>query len=1341
MSIIRLASRVGSNGVLLHDYFARQARERPHHVAIECGRLKYSYKRLDQVSNQIGHWLQDRGVSRGTFVGICMAKSFALYATMLGVLKAGAAYVPIDPDLPEGRLQAILDDAAITIIVGSVDHIVRLSNGRSKMVLPIDGDATQVRNESHAPLQTKATAADACYVIYTSGSTGKPKGVVIEHRNAVNFVRSLNEIYRLTQSDRVYQGFSVSFDASVEEIWAAFSLGGTLVVPPHQLTKSPFDTAEFLTDNGISFFSTVPTFLSMIDAELPSVRLLVVGGEQCPAELVARWAPGRRMLNTYGPTETTVVATAAECTSGKPVTIGRALPGYVALVLNDKLKPVRAGETGELYIGGSSVSRGYMNRPELNAERFIELAPRESEGAPCRLFRTHDLVSITADGELQFIGRNDQQVKIRGFRVELSEIEAVLLEDPSVRGAAVKVFRHGDTLELAAYVVPAEEIGADDRRRLAALVRGRLPDYMIPRYLDVIDELPTMVSGKVDRERLPQPRILFSAEDRKALPPKTPTERTIVETFEKSFGVSPIFATDDFFRDLGGHSHMAARVVTELRVKLRTPRISVRDLYEHRTASHLAQHLDCDVLGTNSDTLGTSSHEMTRGERAGDTPKVVNMIGRWTCALLQAIVILFVHGIIAAPILFLLLLTIDGLDGGIEWWRAAESATTFALFVWPAWLTTSVVIKWIVIGRYKPGRYPVWGLYYLRWWIVARFQSISWCGMFVGTPLMSLYYRAMGADVGSNCTICTPFCAAFDLISIGKGTSIGADTHLLGYRVENGYLVLERVCIGEECFVGVHCNLGLNVAMGDGACLDDMSMLPDGAVIASGESRRGSPAVPGTVKLPTVADSRQRKWRRAVFGLIHLGLIYAMGYLLLLSLAPGIALVFYCLLKGGVPAAIGSAFVAVPLSCVCWLLIVFLVKRLAIKKIEPGTCSLTSGTYLRIWFLRYLLDNTRHLLTPIYATMLTSSLLRLLGARIGRGVEISTVMHVIPDLLDLGEGSFLADACIVGGLRIHRGWIEITPNKIGARTFVGNSALTPPGVELGENTLIGVLSTPPAKQSRTRNGTRWLGSPSFELPSRAVGPDATNLDETRTYQPTIGLLLRRFPMELLRMLLPASVLAACLILFVKTIAVLHSELPNPGVYLASPFLTLLLSLICITAAACIKWILIGVYRPSVNPLWCSYVWRNEIVNGVFESLAANAISPFLGTPFAAPCLRMMGCNIGRWVYLETTLFSEFDLVWIGDYAALNLGSTVQTHLFEDRVMKADTLAIGEGCSVGNMSVILYGTTMERGSRLGPLSLLMKGETLPPGTYWHGIPTEEVSGVFTASQDSSVYEVA
>ena len=1318
---------------LLHQFFELQAAVRSAHAAVECAGETFTYKQLDRLSNRIAHWLRGHGVGPGAMVGICMEKSCRLYAAILGVLKAGGAYVPIDPKFPSDRIRSILEDAWIRIVITSGSELDDLAAATSVTLLTVDADATQVSRQSRHPLsasEIRLKPDDPCYVIYTSGSTGKPKGVIIEHRNAVNFVRALKTTYKLGPNDRVYQGFSVAFDASVEEIWAALARGGTLVVPPDVVARSPFDAREYISTQQITFFSTVPTFLAMMDGDLPSVRLLVVGGEECPAELVSRWAPGRRMLNTYGPTETTVVATAAECVAGEAVTIGTPLPGYVTRVLGENLEPVPDGEMGELFIAGESVSRGYVNMPKLNAERFIFDGSVDEQGDPLRFFRTHDVVRVTKSGALEFVGRNDQLIKIRGFRVELPEIEAVLMEYPFVRSAVVNVLKHGETVELAAYVVPENDLDPDHRRRLVELLRRRLPDYMIPRYLDVLDELPTMLSGKVDRRRLPAPQLLLASEDRKAVAPATPMERTIIDSFERCFGISPIYATDDFFRDLGGHSHTAGRIATDLRARLGTSRVSVRDFYAHRTARHLAQHLEQTQL--------IEFRKIGKNETVADSPLAaretsVSSVGRWTCAFIQALAVLTFHAVVAGPILFLLLLAIDVLNGTTEWWRAGQIASTFAFFIWPCWLLTSIAVKWTLIGRFKPGRYPLWGSYYLRWWLVDRFQSISWSGMFMGTPLMSLYYRAMGAKVGPNCTISTPYCSAFDLVSIGEGTSIGADTHILGYRVEDGHLILGHVTVGDDCFVGIHCNLGLNVTMESQSSLDDMSMLADGNVIARGQSYRGSPAAPGNVKLPIVAAGRESWWRRALFGGLHLGLIYVMGYLLLLGMLPSLALVYYGFIKFGVAAAAATAFLVLPLSCASWILLVVAVKWLAIGRIHPGTYRLTSGSYLRVWFLRYLLDNTRQLLNPIYATMFTPHLLRLLGAKIGRNVEVSTVMHVMPDLVEMGDGSFLADACMVGGPRIHRGWVDLAANKIGARSFVGNSAFAPSGVELGNNSLVGVLSAPPSNQTRTPDGTRWLGSPSFEL-HESSSCNAKQDDETRTYQPSFGLVLYRGLMEFLRILLPPLVMTACLVVFAYLIAICHARFPTPVVYLIAPVVTVAMSMALVAISAGLKWLFIGTVRPSVKPLWCAYVWRNEIVNGVFESLAANAMSPLLGTPFAAPCLRMMGCKIGRWVYLHTTLFSEFDLVKIGDNAALNLGSTIQTHLFEDRMMKADTLEIGDGCSIGNMAVVLYGAKMLPRSSLGPMSLLMKGETLAPSSRWHGIPIEPVRSVSEIAAD-------
>ena len=434
---------------------------------------------------------------------------------------------------------------------------------------------------------TQLTPHDLAYVIYTSGSTGKPKGVEIEHRSAAHLVRAEQWLYGVRPDDRVYQGFSLAFDASVEEVWLAFSTGATLVTATPEMAHAGPGLSSLLEQAHVTVVSCVPTLLAMLTDDIPTMRLLIVGGEACGADLVRRWCrPGRRMVNTYGPTEATVIATFADCHPDRPVTIGRPLPNYTAFVLDDNLRPVESGQTGELYLGGVGLARGYVGRPDLTRERFV-VNPFHDGGLVSRLYKTGDLARFDPHGNIEFHGRADLQVKLRGFRVELSEIESALLKCPGVQAAACAVHECSPGLShLVAYVVPhqGDAIAAD---RIRTALRSELPAYMIPTIIEPIVELPTLSSGKVDRNRLPVPHLApeSAAVDTTS---RTNGERALLAIWKGLMSPMPVTLSDDFFLDLGGHSLLAARMVSELRKTPQFSRISMLDVYDHPTIEKLA---------------------------------------------------------------------------------------------------------------------------------------------------------------------------------------------------------------------------------------------------------------------------------------------------------------------------------------------------------------------------------------------------------------------------------------------------------------------------------------------------------------------------------------------------------------------------------------------------------------------------------------------------------------------------------------------------------------------------------------------------------------------------------
>src|ERR1043166_507903 len=1302
---------------VLHEIFETQADARPQGVALVFGCDETTYAALESRANRLARHLRSQGVGRGSVVAMLLPRSADAYAALLGILKAGAAYVPIDPEYPADRVAYILKDSG----AGTLVTTAGLAGPHAKFggaVVRTDADRDAIASESAARLRREEIgvgARDLCYIIYTSGSTGRPKGVMIEHRSACHLVRAEGQLFAVQPRDRVYQGFSLSFDASVEEVWLAFHAGATLVPATPEMSRSGPDLSRLLTACGVTVLSCVPTLLSMIDEDVPSLRLLILGGETCPDQLVARWArPGRRMVNTYGPTETTVIATYSDLSPGQPVTIGRPIPGYRVHVLDGGLQPVPPGAAGEICIGGAGVARGYVGLPGETGARFVQdpFAPADEAGA--RLYRTGDLGRIDAEGNLEFLGRLDSQVKLRGFRVELAEIESVLLEVDGFLAAACALREDTPGVQqLVGYVVPRNG-GKLDEDHLRSQLRSRLPAYMVPAVIETVADLPRLPSGKLDRASLPAPRARHEKPSEPAARPPTGTERRIAEVWEALFRPQPISVEDDFFRNLGGHSLLAAQMVSRLRRDPRFARLSVLDVYKHPTIASLAAAVDASALHSQPPRPGATPIACERRIRDGQRRHLL-------AGVLQAAGLYFVFGFRAiewvTPYLVYFLLVEEGYPA----LKSAAWAAVSVMAMFPLLLLGAVATKWLVLGRLRAGRYPLWGAYYVRWWFVRALVSALPLNYLAGTPLLPWVYRLLGARIGKDVHIGTNHLAAFDLIEIGDGTCVDEGASLLGYAVEDGDLVIGPVHVGRGCFVGTWSILRENTVMEDGARLEDLSLLPRGGRIPRGETWTGSPAqrVPRADAAPASPPARG-PLRRALLAVLYAALVLLLPVLLLSALVPGIALLTYIdpvarpFLYLAAAPLVGASFVVLVMTEVV------LLKWLLVGRVRAGTYPVHGGFYVRNWTVEQLLGLSLDFVAPLRATLYLAPWFRALGARLGRCVELSTATSMIPDMLNIGDESTIADEASLGAARVEGGWMTMAPTRLGRRTFIGNSAVVPGGAVLGEGSLVGVLSIPPSQPgAAARPGASWLGSPPILLPRRQP---SNSFSEERTFRPTRKLRLTRGVIEIFRVTLPPAGFIMVTTTVLRAVIEISERMGLGATLLLLPLVYAACCLAVAGAVALAKWTVMGRFRPFERPLWSTFIWRLEFVNALYEFLLTPlTLEALLGTPLLPWYLRLLGARIGRRTYIQTTGFLEFDLVEIGDRAALNEDCVIQTHLFEDRVLKASKLRIGADCTVGTVSVVLYDAEMEEGSRLDALSLLMKGERLPTGTVWSGVP--------------------
>jgi len=567
--------RAPAAGPLLHRLFEQRAAAAPAATALLLDGQTLSYGEIESRASRLAAALRRRGVGPETLVAIALHRSAWLPVAQLAVWKAGGAFLPLDPSYPGERLAFMLADSGARLMV-SDDSIDEL------LAHPADpADPSDPANPSDPPLNALA------YVIYTSGSTGTPKGVMIEHRGLANLVRAQSEAFGITPQSRVLQLASASFDASVSEIWTAWTAGATLVMLPEGAVTADASLLRRLDENAVSVATFPPSLLAALpDAELPALATLVVAGEAANAVLLARWAPGRsRVLNAYGPTEITVCATLepieADRAGGEPL-LGRPMANTRVRLLDDQQQPVAIGAVGEICLAGIGLARGYLAQPELTAARFVpDPWSREPGG---RMYRTGDLARWTAGGKLAFLGRRDEQVKVRGVRIETGEVEAALARHPEVRACAVVARGDG----LVAYVVAAPTGSPRIRypARLRSFLQQSLPDAMLPGRFVELAELPRTPNGKLDRRALPDPEAV--ARPRSA-PPRDDLERYLAGVWSEILGVTGIGVDDDFFQ-LGGHSLSGATVVGRLQQSLGEI-VHMVVIYDAPTVGRLAAYL------------------------------------------------------------------------------------------------------------------------------------------------------------------------------------------------------------------------------------------------------------------------------------------------------------------------------------------------------------------------------------------------------------------------------------------------------------------------------------------------------------------------------------------------------------------------------------------------------------------------------------------------------------------------------------------------------------------------------------------------------------------------------
>ena len=1256
----------------LIDILYDTARRFPDAPAIDDGTVQLTYAELVADIEESVAWLAARGIGRGDRIGIRMPSgSYALYVAILSVLAAGAAYVPVDADDPDERAQLVFGEAGVVGVITERGLIRGVGQSRGW--------------RAAAPL-----GRDDAWIIFTSGSTGTPKGVAVTHRSAAAFVDAEARMFLqdnpIGPGDRVLAGLSVAFDASCEEMWLAWRNGACLVPAPRSLVRSGMDLGPWLVSRDITVVSTVPTLAALWPAEaLESVRLLIFGGEACPPELAQRLAvDGREVWNTYGPTEATVVACAARLDGLGPVSIGLPLSGWDLAVVDRDGLPVAVGEVGELVIGGVGLAR-YLD-PDKDREKY---APMPTLGWS-RAYRSGDLVRLQDDG-LYFQGRADDQVKVGGRRIELGEVDTALVNLPGVSAGAAAVRKTASGTPLLVGYVASHDPSFDLAAARAALAES-LPAALVPRLI-LLDELPTRTSGKVDRNALPWPPPDGTDQD---APELVGTMGWLAGLWRDVLGTTVDGPEADFIA-LGGGSLSAAQLVAAMR--RRYPQVTVADIYDHPRLGSLAGYLD-----ELSPPPEIATREVTPTSRLTQAAQVALSVPLATLTGMQWVVWLGLLNNVAAA------LDLVPWAQPVNWWLLLAG---FGVFITPVGrMGIAVLFARMLLSGLQPGTYRRGGAVHLRVWFAERLAEASGAENLAGAPWMVYYARALGSSVGKGVDLHSAP-PVTGMAKLGHRCSIEPEVDLSGHWIDGDQFHVGPITVGNDATIGARTTLLPGATVGKNA-----DVAPGSAVVGkvkNGQYWKGSPAVKSGKARHPWPDHRPPRapvWV-AVYGVTSI----LLGSLPLAGLASGLAVIGWGIRDTATPVeAILPALAWTPVATVVAVLTYAVLTVLGVRVLSVGLSEgyhpVRSRVGWQLWATERLMDAARNYLFPVYASLLTPWWLRLLGAKVGEGTEISTALFT-PKFTEVQDGAFLADDTMVASYELGGGWIHVAKATIGKRAFLGNSGITQPGRKVPDDGLVAVLSATPHK---AKAGSSWLGSPPVRLRRKATAADVL-----RTFHPSPRLKAMRAAVETCRVI-PVIITFGIGVAVLGALQTLVLRFGYLWAALASGLVLLAAGALAGIIAVAAKWSVIGRIRAVEHPLWSSFVWRNEVSDTFVETVAAPWFArAATGTPVMNLWLRALGASIGRGVWCETYWLPEADLVSLGAGATVNRGCVVQTHLFHDRIMRMDSVVLEAGSTLGPHCVALPAARLGAGATVGPGSLVMRGDEVPSSTRWQGNP--------------------